>query len=277
MTAAEQENTALLLLIQAMQALNLSREAFDLLCQAISLQSETTAILDTIEKDRLPLLEDVYERGLEALRDAERDVPLALNQSRVVLERVQSLIIPVYNVTLLRRDVTDLENQTNLLLESTSTLNSELQELRTNFSELRARAERLVEESQNLSREAGDLGLRVHGANSDANNSAIRTNLTFVRANEILEQLLERLDDAEDFATGLAVLLRNIERAENYSGLAEAGANASVLEIREAVRQTAEAAMLLNETTNRLEEALLVSPVLRITAALCYGVFVFFY
>ena len=244
------------LINRASGALNDATMALQLLCDAVSLQNTTTQLIDTLVQDQLPQLEELFREAREALMNVERDVPLALSEARLALERALNLTIPDYNVDSLQREVRILRNRTEVLLDSTAGIDSELDRQRSNFSSLNSSVRVLLQESQQLNLEAQDLLAKAHGALSFANNTVTESNEFIRTVRELLDELRRRLVEVDSFIDDLAEVIRNIELAENLSSLAQNEAERSAGEVRDAVRQANTAAELLDTASVTLREAL---------------------
>ena len=230
--------------------------ALQLLCDAVALQNTTTQLIDVLAQDQLPQLEELFRMAREALMAAERDVPLALSEARLALERALNLTIPDYNVDSLQREVGMLRNRTDVLLDSTAAIDSELDRQRGNFSTLNSSARILLRESQQLNVEAQDLLAKAHGALSFANNTVTASNEFIRTVRELLDELRRRLADIDTFMVDLAAVIRNVELAENLSTLAQNEAERSASEVQEAMRQATAAAELLDGASVTLQAAL---------------------
>lgn len=258
-TASEQYSLASNLLSLAKQALNQSREAFNLLCRAIALQEETTTTLERLETFNLPTLSQLYEDARQALLRAESLVPLAVNQSKIALEEINNIFITLYNTTSLDREVDKLSERTETVSQSTAALDSELNTLSEEFSSLNDNASRLLNESKELRNKAIVILSVVHAANTLASVQVNTTQELFDRANGILVELQRRLNETESFTAGLEELLRNIELAESSSLEAEDRTLLSAEEVRNATRVAEEAARQLDEVEVFLMQAVEVS------------------
>ncbi len=256
MTASGQYSLASGLLSQAKLALNQSREAFNLLCQAIGLQEQTTATLDTVEADRLPVLLQLYEDARDALLRVEEIVPSALNQSKIALNEIMNTFIPSYNTTSLDREVDVLFERTTTISQSTNLLDSQLTALRVEFSTLSENASRLLNDSKDLRNKAGTIQVAVHGANSHANDLVVEGQLLFDRANGILDELKRRLAEMVNFTAGLEELLMNIRLAESKSLEAEEEGLLSAQEVNNATRLAGEATQQLVDAERYLTDAM---------------------
>lgn len=257
-TSHEQETLALSLLEQAMGALSNAGEALDLLCQAIALQNKTTAAVERLDQVMLPEIEEIFSMAREALDMAERDVPLALNQSRMALEQIQDLLIPDYDVESLQNEVETLQNRTETVLVSQANIDSRLEELKINFTSLNETAQMLLQESRDLTHEASELLIQAHAALELANAAVDQATADHNRAMTVLEGLRAQLGNISNFTDELAAVIRNIERAESLSAMAEEEAQTKAGELREAIQVANTATLLLEMAIEDLLQAMMV-------------------
>ena len=170
-------------------ALQRSTSALSLLCQTIVLQNETTAAIELLEEDRLPSLERLYAAARDLLSRAESEVPATLNQAGVILERALAIVIPEYDVELLRVKIEILANRTEEVYNATVITDAELDVLVREYELLRRNATQLLDESRGLNIEAQDLLVRAHGAQTFANDSVETVSILLNRVITLLDEL----------------------------------------------------------------------------------------
>lgn len=255
-TSFSQLQLALSLLSDVQAASSDAAEALRLLCEAISLQNETTAAITSLEETQLPPLEAVFREAQEALLTAEIEVPLATFRARRVLELILSVSIPDYNTSSIRNRLQTLRGQKEVLVSDTNTTIMELDQLEGEVSSLSDEARPLIAESRRLNFLAVELLARAHAALSFANRTVQEGNEFIAMVQDLLLELQRRLNDTQGFVEGLEEVIRNVELAEELSLQAEEEAREKEGEVREAARLAAEAARVLEEASGIVQQAL---------------------
>jgi hypothetical protein len=187
--------------------------------------------LEGLEADLLSL-EELSEVVLESLDNATRDVPTALTEASRALAAILNISLGDLDLELRRREVEILESRVFGTSGTLNESNSLLVEIRSSFSTLNISASETLLRSRELNMEANELLNRSRAALLLANASAIGGNRIIAEARELLIELRSRLSDARNLSAGLEEVIRNVERAENLSLVAEGEAERAAEQIR---------------------------------------------
>ena len=220
-TAHEKDSLAQSLLDDVTCALENATRALELLNETITLQNATLAMVQRFEEEVLPPLIDVYMEARSAFADADRDVTLALNEAKTLLETAQNFSLTEFDVGEGHRELDGLETDILQLSVSASEVDNELDLILVNFTILNSSAVDLLNESQELNRLAQELLSIAHGTQALANDSVEQGNDIIAEARDILARLQDQLSNSDNFSTALAELLRNVELAESESVIVE--------------------------------------------------------
>lgn len=195
------------------------------------------------------------------LDNATRDVPIATAESSRVLAAVLAISLGDIDLESRQREVTTLESQVSGVSDALDGLNSFLEEIRSNFSALNSSASEALIQSQELNIEARELLNRSRAALLLANESVLEANRTIIEASELLLELRGRLSEAQNLSAGLDEVIRNVERAENLSLLAEGEADRTAQQVLQVATNVNATVDLLAGVSEMLRETLAVSMV----------------
>lgn len=195
-----QYELALSLLSSTMNASATAQQALELLCDAISLQNETTAAIVTLDQTGL---DSSLQEAMAALREAEVIVPLALSRARTILHRVRNISIERYNVSSLEDRFQELQVLTEALTAETASARSELEQVEGEVEGVRGEASQLIAESVRLNNLAAELLGRAHAAFSFASQTVESGNDFIAMVEQLLLELQERLANSRGFVSGL--------------------------------------------------------------------------
>lgn len=180
----------------------MAQRALRLLFDAIALQNETTAAIETLVETQLPL-DSILQSAVAALREAAVSVPLALSQAREILNRVRNISAATYDSTVLEARLQNLQTQTENLVSNTVSVSTELEQAEDEVEGVSERASLLIMESSRLNILAAELLGRAHAAFSFANRTVEDGNEFVAMVEQLLLELLQRLANSQGFVSGL--------------------------------------------------------------------------
>lgn len=208
-TSTTQYELALSLLSSAKNVSTTAQKALELLCQAISLQNETTAAIATLDLDSL------FQEAMAGLREAEVTVPVALSRARTILHRIRNISIESYDVTSLEARLEDLRELTEALVSETNSARTELDQAEGEVDGVREEASQLIAESTRLNSLAVELLGRAHAAFSFASQTVENGNDFVAMVEQLLAELQERLANSRGFVSGLEEVRRELGWGED--------------------------------------------------------------
>lgn len=195
-----QYELALSLLSSVMNASATVQQALELLCEAISLQNETTAAIATLDQTGL---DSSLQEAMAALRQAEAVVPQALSRARTILHLVRNISIERYNVSSLENRLQELQELTEALTAETVSASTELEQVEEEVEGVREESSQLIAESVRLNNLAAELLGRAHAALSFASQTVEGGNEFIAMVKQLLLELQERLANSRGFVSGL--------------------------------------------------------------------------